>query len=135
MSWERIPHMISSSIISLTDSPIIFLLIVNGFLLFIGMFIEGTASLIILTPLLVPTAVSLGIDPIHFGIIMVMNLTIGGVTPPFGTLLFLTSSVLEIKPSQIIREVFPMILALIVSLLLVTYLESLVMFLPRLIMK
>ena len=135
MSWERIPHMISASIVTLTSSPFLFLLIVNLFLLFLGMFIEGTASLIILAPLLVPTALELGIDPIHFGIIMVMNLTIGGATPPFGTLLFLTCSVLEIKPAKMIKEVLPMIAALVVALLIVTYSEQIVMFLPNIIMK
>ncbi len=134
MSWERIPHQISSMLISATDNPYVLLLIINFFLLFIGMFIEGTASLIILTPLLVPAVVALGVDPIHFGIIMVFNLTIGGVTPPFGTLLFLTCSILEIRPSTMIREALPLILALIVVLLLVTFLPGLVLFLPRLIM-
>ncbi|WP_319560603.1 TRAP transporter large permease [Marispirochaeta sp.] len=135
MSWERIPHTISMFIIGMTESPILFLLIVNLFLLFLGMFIEGTASLIILTPLLVPTAVALGIDPVHFGIIMVMNLTIGGVTPPFGTMIFLTSSILELKPSKVIKETLPMLVALIGALMLVTYSERFVMYLPNLIMK
>lgn len=134
MSWERIPHMLSQSIIGITDSPFLFLLIINAFLLFLGMFIEGTASLIILAPLLVPAAQTLGIDPIHFGIIMVMNVTIGGVTPPFGTLLFLTCSVLEIRPVNMIKEALPMIVALILSLFIVTYSEAIVMFLPKLLM-
>ena len=134
MSWERIPHQMSAMLISTTENPYILLLIINFFLLFIGMFIEGTASLIILTPLLVPAVVALGVDPIHFGIVMVLNLTIGGVTPPFGTLLFMTCSILEIRPSTMIREALPLILALIVVLFLVTFLPGLVLFLPRLIM-
>lgn len=135
MSWERLPQMISEYLIGLTSNPVVLLLIINFFLLFIGMFIEGTASLIILTPLLVQAATALGIDPIHFGIIMVLNLTIGGVTPPFGTLLFLVASVLEISPTSIIREVLPFIFALIAVLFLVTFTPGLVMFLPNLLMK
>jgi len=135
MSWERLPQMISEYLVGLTSNPIVLLVIINLFLLFIGMFIEGTASLIILTPLLVQAATALGVDPVHFGIVMVLNLTIGGVTPPFGTLIFLVSSVLDISPTKIIKELMPFILALIIVLFFVTFTPGVVMFLPNLLMK
>lgn len=130
LSWERIPHTIASFLMEITSDPVLFLLIVNILLLFIGMFIEGTASLIILAPLLIPVASQLGIDLIHFGIIMVINITIGGVTPPFGSLMFLASSLLEIKIIDFIKEGYPFILALIVVLFIITYVPILTTFLP-----
>jgi len=134
MSWERLPQAISAYLTGITKNPYLFLFIINMFLLFIGMFIEGTASLIILTPLLVPTVTALGIDPIHFGIIMVVNLTIGGVTPPFGTLMFLTCSIIGIKVTEFIKDALPLIAALIFVLFLITYVPGFVTFLPNLIM-
>lgn len=135
MSWERLPQAISAYLTGVTKNPVIFLFIINMFLLFIGMFIEGTASLIILTPLLVPTVVALGIDPIHFGLVMVVNLTIGGVTPPFGTLMFLTCSIVNVKITEFIKDALPLIAALIFVLFLITYIPGLVTFLPNLLMS
>ncbi len=132
MSWERIPQTISASLSTYTQSPYLFLLIVNLFLLFLGMFMEGTASLIILTPLLIPTVKALNIDIIHFGLVMVLNITIGGATPPFGTLIFVCSSILKLSPGKIVRESIPFLGALIFVLALVTYWPGLVLFLPNL---
>lgn len=132
MSWEQIPRILAGHLSTLTANPWVFLLAINFFLLVLGMFVEGTASLIILTPLLIPTVRSLGIDPVHFGLVMVLNLTIGGATPPFGTLIFVASSVLGIGPSRIIRASLPFLAALIVVLLLITLLPKTVLFLPSL---
>ena len=82
LNWERIPHLIGEFLTNFTDNKYMFLVIVNLILLFVGMFIEGGAAMIILAPLLIPTAVSLGIDPVHFGIVMIVNIMIGGLTPP-----------------------------------------------------
>lgn len=133
MSFERIPHTISQFLIGLTDSPILFLLIINLFLLFLGMFLEGTASLIILTPILLPAAVALGIDPIHFGIIMVLNVTIGGITPPFGTIMFVTCSILKVRINHFVKALWPFLIASFIGLILITYIPQLVMFLPNLV--
>ncbi len=132
MSWERIPQTISSQLAGFTTNPLMFLMIVNVFLLVLGMFVEGTASLIILTPLLIPTVRNLGINPVHFGLVMVLNLTIGGATPPFGTLIFVCSSILKIGPGKIVKESFPFLAALIVVLFFVTFFPSVVLFLPNL---
>lgn len=134
MSWERLPQTITAYLTGVTTNPVVFLLIINLFLLFIGMFIEGTASLIILTPLLVPVVLALGIDPIHFGLVMVVNLTIGGVTPPFGTLMFLTCSIIRIPISEFIKEALPFIGVLLAVLFLITYVPGLVTVIPNLVM-
>lgn len=135
MSWEQLPQKITASLLGLTDNPYILLFIINIFLLVLGMFVEGTASLIILTPLLVPAVTALGIDPIHFGIVMVVNLTIGGVTPPFGTLMFLTCSIVAVPLADFIKEVIPFIAAVILVLFFITYIPGIITFLPNLIMK
>ncbi len=133
MSWERIPQMVTEVLTSLTTNPWVFLMIVNVFLLILGMFLEGTASLIILTPLLLPVAQSLGIDPIHLGIVMVVNITMGGLTPPFGTLIFVVCSTLKLEVMDFVKESLPFIGALLAVLLIITYIPNIVTFLPYLI--
>ncbi len=132
MSWERIPQVITEMLTSVTTSPVGLLLIINVFLLILGMFLEGTASLIILTPLLLLVAKSLGIDPIHLGIVMVVNITMGGMTPPFGTLIFVVCSTLKLNVTEFVKESLPFIAALILVLLLITYCPPLVTTLPDL---
>lgn len=132
MSWERIPQIATEMLTSITTSPIIFLMIVNVFLLILGMFLEGTASLIILTPLLLPVAKTLGIDPIHLGIIMVVNITMGGITPPFGTLIFVVCSTLKLEVMDFIKESLPFIAGLLLVLVFITYCPTVVTFLPYL---
>jgi tripartite ATP-independent transporter DctM subunit len=132
LSWERIPQQVTAFLIGVSANPWVFLLIVNLFLLFCGMFMDGGALLIILTPLLLPVAKQLGIDPVHFGIVMIVNLVIGGVTPPFGTMMFLTCALLKVKIADFAREGLIFILALIAVLFLITYIPSLVTVLPHL---
>src|SRR5690606_40077215 len=92
MSWERLPARSAELLIHLTKEPWLLLLLINVGLLVLGMLIEGTAALILLTPILVPAVTQLGIDPLHFGLVMVVNLTLGGITPPVGTMMFTTCS-------------------------------------------
>ncbi len=134
MSWERIPHMVSQMLMNVTTSPTVMLLIINFLLLFLGMFMEGTPTLIILTPLLVPVVTALGIDPVHFGIVMVVNITIGGVTPPFGTVMFVVCSVLKLRITEFIKDVWPFLIALLIVLIIITFCPQVVMFLPNLLM-
>ena len=108
------------------------LAILNAFLLFIGMFLEGGAALIIVAPLLVPVVVALGVDPVHFGMIIIVNIMLGGVTPPFGSMMFTTCSVTKVPVGDFVKEVWPFILALLFALLVVTYFPALIMFLPNL---
>ena len=99
------------------------LLLVNILLLILGMFLEGGAALIILAPLLVPVVTKLGVDPVHFGIICIVNIMIGGLTPPFGSMMFTVCAITETPLGEFFKEV---------ALLIVTYVPGLVMFLPNL---
>lgn len=134
MSWERIPIELAEHISFLTQNPILLLLVINVFLIIIGMFIEGSASLILLTPILMPIITRAGIDPVHFGIVFVLNLTIAGVTPPLGTLMYTTCSIIEVSVEDFVKELLPFLIVLFVVLFLITYIPQLVLFLPNLIM-
>lgn len=132
MNWERIPQGITSGMLSLTQNPYLMLLLINGLLLVLGMFLEGGAALIILAPLLVPVVTKLGVDPVHFGLICIVNIMIGGLTPPFGSMMFTVCAITDTSLSKFMKESLPFIAALLVTLLIVTYCPPLVMFLPNL---
>ena len=131
MTWERIPPKIATWIVSLTREPWLLLLIINMLLLVVGMLIEGTAALILLTPILVPVVTKVGIDPVHFGLIIVLNLTIGGVTPPVGTLMYTTSAILRVPLERFTVEALPFLAAMFAVLLLITFIPGLVLWLPN----
>lgn len=128
LTLERIPQIITETLVTLTDSPFVLLMIINVMLLFIGMFIEGGAALVILAPLLVPAVSAFGIDKIHFGIIFIVNIMIGGLTPPFGSMMFTVSSIVGVKLEDFIRETWIFIFALLVVLIMVTYSEWIALF-------
>lgn len=132
LTWERIPQDLTQMLVELTDNKYLLLALINLVLLLVGMVLEGGAALIILAPLLVPVAVALGIDPVHLGVVMIVNIMIGGITPPFGSMMLTTCSVTRVPVVDFINEVWPFILALLVVLLLITYFPFLVMFLPEL---
>ena len=132
LNWERIPQLLTEQLLLLTENKWAMLAILNAFLLFIGMFLEGGAALIIVAPLLVPVVVALGVDPVHFGMIIIVNIMLGGVTPPFGSMMFTTCSVTKVPVADFVKEVWPFILALLFALLVVTYFPALIMFLPNL---
>jgi len=133
LTLERIPQTITEFLIHFTDSKIVLLLLINVLLLFIGMFIEGGAALIILAPLLIPAVTAIGVDPIHFGVIIIVNIMIGGITPPFGSMMFTTCTIVGVKLTDFTREILPFIAALMFVLLLLTYSAPLAMFIPNLI--
>lgn len=118
-----------------TDNQAVVLLIINLALLFLGALIEAGAVLIIMTPVLLPLATSVGVDPVHFGVIIVLNLMIGVVTPPVGMSLFVTSHIAGIPLERMMRAILPFLIPLIVALVVVTYWPQMVLFLPRLLMK
>jgi len=132
LNWERIPQELTALLLDFTSNKYLMLAVINIFLLAIGMFIEGGAALIIVAPLLVPVAVAVGIDPIHFGMIMIVNIMIGGVTPPFGSMMFTTCSVTLVPVGAFMREIWPFVVALLLALLIITYVPALVMLLPSL---
>lgn len=132
MNWERIPQMLTELLLGITQNKYIMLMIINILLLFLGMFLEGGAALIILAPLLVPVVKGLGVDPIHFGLVCIVNIMIGGLTPPFGSMMFTCCSITGCSLNEFVKECIPFIIALIVALLIVTYIPGLTMFIPNL---
>jgi C4-dicarboxylate transporter DctM subunit len=135
-SWiltsEQIPTRIAGAMTALTDNPYLILMIINVFLLFIGMFLEGGAAIIILAPTLLGVTSALGIDPLHFGLIMVLNIAVGLLTPPLGVCLFVVCGVTGISLNQIIRSVMPFLALELVVLLLVTYVPAVILWIPGL---
>ena len=132
MAWEQIPAAVTEFMLTLTENPYLLLLLVNVLLLVVGMFIEGIAALILLTPILVPVVTDLGIDPVHFGIVAVLNLTIAGVTPPLGTLMFTTCAITGLPVGQFIRASLPFYAVLLAMLLVITFVPQLSLWLPGL---
>ena len=134
LTTERIPQIISEQIISQGLTPFYFLLIVNIILLIAGNFMEPTAILLILAPIFFPIAINLGIDPIHLGIIMVVNMEIGMVTPPVGLNLFVTSGITGMPVYSVLKAALPWLSVLVAFLILITYVPIISTFLPDLLM-
>lgn len=131
MSWERIPHQITTALTSFSGSTWMLFIVINILLLFLGMFLEGGAVLIIVAPLLVPVIKTMGIDVIHFGLVFIVNIMIGGITPPFGSMMFTTCSITNVPIVDFMKEIWPFIIALLIVLILITYFPGLVMLLPN----
>lgn len=131
MAYQNLPQNITASLIGLTNNPIIILLIINLVLLAIGTFMDMTPAVLIFTPIFLPVVVALGMDPIQFGIVLVLNLCIGLCTPPVGSVLFVGCSVANTTIEKVIKPLIPLFIAMIVSLLLITYIPFLSLFLPK----
>ncbi|MBK0328621.1 TRAP transporter large permease [Rhodobacteraceae bacterium F11138] len=128
---EGIPQFLAETIIAWDLSPIVFLLAVNLLLLVFGLFMDPLPGVMILVPILAPISLALGIDPNHFAIIVIVNLTLGLTTPPVGSLIFVVSSTVKLKPSALIREMPPFFLALALALLVITFVPFLSTWLPQ----
>ena len=129
LTMKQVPNTVAEALLSVSDNKIVILLIINVFLLIIGCFIDNISSCTILAPILLPVVVALGVDPIHFGIIMTMNLAIGFITPPYGANLFIASAVGNTPMESIIKRVWPLILTITVVLILTTFIPGLSMLL------
>ena len=136
MSWifsfENIPQTVSASLLSLSSSPVVILLVINLGLLLVGTFMDMTPAVLIFTPIFLPVVVQLGVDPIHFGIIMVLNLSIGLCTPPVGSVLFVGCGIAGTPIASVIRPLLPLFLAMLAALMAVTFVPVLSLWLPRL---
>lgn len=130
IAFEQIPQLIAGSMLSISDNPFVFLFLVNIFLLLVGTVLDGIAALIILVPVLMPLITAFQIDPIHFGVIICINLTIGLLTPPVGTGLFIVSSIAEVKFERLVKAVMPMLLLGIFILFIITYWEKTTLLIP-----
>lgn len=131
LAYEQIPQEIANSFLSLSENPVVFLLLVNIFLLLIGTVLDGIAALIILVPVFTPLMDQYQIDPVHFGVIITINLTIGLLTPPVGTGLFIVSSVAKISIEKLVKSILPFLIAAIIMLLIITYWEDAVLWIPN----
>jgi tripartite ATP-independent transporter DctM subunit len=129
---ENIPKTISAMFKAYELSPLGFLLLANVLLLILGCFLEGTTILLVIVPVLLPTAQALGVDPVHFGVVAVVNIMIGLITPPYGLLLFMMVKIADVPLRDLVRDVLPFLAAMIAALALITLLPDLVLALPRL---
>ena len=132
MTHENIPQSVSASLLSLSENPIVILLIINVLLLIVGTFMDMTPAVLIFTPIFLPVVARLGMDPVHFGIMMIVNLCIGLCTPPVGTCLFVGCSVGQTTIARLAPRMIPFFFAMLFALLLTTYWANLSMWLPTL---
>lgn len=131
MAYENIPQDISSSLLSLSSNPFVILLLINIILLTVGVFMDMTPAVLIFTPIFLPIVTAMGIDPVHFGIMMVLNLSIGLCTPPVGSVLFVGCSVAGLSIDKVVKPLLPMFIAMVIVLLLVTFIPEISLWLPK----
>ncbi|MEJ6571023.1 MAG: TRAP transporter large permease [Akkermansiaceae bacterium] len=133
LTMEQIPQMVSQAMLTLSSNPIAILLTINVILLVVGTFMDMTPAVLIFTPILMPVAIDIGIEPIHFGIIMITNLSIGLCTPPVGTCLFVGCGVGKANITSVSRQMIPFYIAMVLALIAISYIEPLSMWLPELV--
>ena len=124
LTLMQVPQAVSDWILTHFTNPVVLLLVINVFLLIVGMVMDTTPAILILTPILLPIVTAIGMDPIHFGVMMVVNLAIGFVTPPIGVNLFVASSLSDIPIMQIAGKAMPMIGYFLVALLIITFIPA-----------
>lgn len=132
LSYENIPQTVSQGLLTLSENPLLILLLINIILLVVGAFMDMTPAVLIFTPIFLPVAVELGMSPLHFGIMMILNLSIGLISPPVGSVLFVACAVAKTKLESLIKPLLPMYASMVVVLLLVTYVPAISEFLPNL---
>ncbi len=131
MAYANIPQSLTESLMGFSNNPVVILLLINFILLTVGTFMDVTPAVLIFTPILLPVVMALGMDPVHFGIVLVLNLSIGLCTPPVGSVLFVGCGVAGISIEKVIRPLLPFFIAMIMTLLVVTYFEEISLWLPR----
>ena len=131
MSYTHIPSLVANAILGLTTNRYIILLIMNVILLVIGCFMDPTPAVLIFTPIFLPIVQTWGMHPVHFGLMMIMNLCVGTLTPPVGAILFAGCRTHGVKIEQIIRMLLPFFIVILICLLLITYVPWLSMFIPQ----
>lgn len=132
MSFAGIPGLIASSLLGITESAVVILILMNVILLLVGTFMDPTPAVLIFTPIFLPIAISFGMDPVHFGIMMVFNLCIGTITPPVGPVLFVGAKIAGLRIEAVIKSLLPFFAVLIGTLMLITFVPAISLWLPRL---
>ncbi len=135
LAYLKVPEMVAGGILNLTTNKVLVLLIINAILLLFGMFMDMAAIITITTPILLPIAMQVGMDPVHYGAMMVLNLGIGVLTPPVGNTLFIGSAISGLKIEALAKSMIPMYIVMIVTLLVITYFPAVVMTVPALLMN
>jgi tripartite ATP-independent transporter DctM subunit len=135
LAYLKVPALIAEAIFSFSSNPIVILLIINVFLLFMGTLMDMSSLILITTPILLPIARKIGIDPVHFGVIMILNLGIGLLTPPVGSTLFLGSAISGVSIERLTKASLPFFCVMLLVLILVTYVPAVSMFVPNMVMK
>lgn len=131
MSYENIPQEVSNALLSVSDNKIVILLIINMILLFVGIFMDMTPAVLIFTPIFLPVVTKFGMDPVHFGIVMVLNLCIGLCTPPVGSVLFVGVGIANTTIEKVIKPLLPLFIAMLIALMMVSYWPALSLWLPE----
>jgi tripartite ATP-independent transporter DctM subunit len=129
---ENVPETVRAVLAYFEPTPAMFLLLVNVILLLLGSILEGTVILLVIVPVFIPTAQALGIDMVHFGVVVVLNIMLGLVTPPYGLLLFIMTNIAEVPLRDIVVDVLPFLVGMIVVLIIITFIPETVLWLPRL---
>lgn len=132
LSYENIPQTVSQGLLTLSDNPLLILLLINIILLIVGAFMDMTPAVLIFTPIFLPVAIELGMSPLHFGIMLILNLSIGLVSPPVGSVLFVACAIAKVRLEQLMKPLLPMYAVMIVVLLFVTYIPAISEWLPAL---
>ena len=132
LTYNRVPNMLTDWVIGNVDSKTMFLLATIMLFLFVGLFLEGIAAMLVLVPILHPIAVSMGVDPVHFGILVIFNLMIGLITPPLGLCLFVAEEIAKVGMVRLTRSILPFFLVEVLVLLILTFVPQTVIFLPQL---
>jgi tripartite ATP-independent transporter DctM subunit len=132
---EQGPQAVTAAMLQLTDNPVVFLLLINVALLITGMILEPVAGLLITVPVLLPAAIEFGIDPLHLGIVMILNLVLGLLTPPVGLVLYVLSSVTGSSVQTVTRGTLPFLIPLLITLLIITFVPALSLWLPSFVGK
>ncbi|TCT32670.1 TRAP transporter large permease [Martelella mediterranea] len=131
MAYAQIPNVIASSLLSITDNPILIMIIMNIVILLLGFVMDPTPAILIFAPIFLPIATSLGVDPVHFGVLMVFNLCIGTITPPVGPIMFVGCRIAELKIEEVVKPLLPFFFILVALLMAVTFIPELSLALPR----
>jgi len=131
LTIANVPGTVSQLLLEISSNKIVVLFLINLFLLIVGAFIDTVAAIVILTPILLPISQQIGMDPVHFGVMMVLNLTIGYITPPLGVNLFVASSIGKIQFEEVLKSVIPFFIVMVIGLLLVTYIPEISIWLPN----
>ena len=131
MSYENIPQSVSEALLALSDNKYVILLIINLLLLFVGTFMDMTPAVLIFTPIFLPVMENLGVEPVHFGIIMVMNLCVGLCIPPVGSVLFIGVGVAKTSIQKVIKPLLPLYVVMAIVLSLVTFIPAISLWLPQ----